>query len=456
MEITRSQKFNINYAAKIVKLEEFKPHPNPEVTKLQMAKVDGFNVVVGIDTCPGSIQIYFPVGCSICDKFLSENNLFSHNYMNSDTTQKGYFEDNGRVKPIRLKGVNSEGFLAPIESLTTAFKIDLSNLEDVINTDFDTIDGIKLCKKYIIQGRHEPKVKSNNPKYKVKKSQAIRLVENQFRFHIDTIGIRKVPYSINPDDLISITHKVHGTSAISAMLLQQIPIKENWFKKILRKMFTNNPIPTEVKYLDTCASRTVIKDIHNNPKLGNGFYQTNIWEVAHNQIKNLLKNGMTLYYEIIGYLPNGSYIQKGFDYGFVQPITNYMFKIHYGIRVYRITYTNDVGDVFEFSAKQVQQWCKNNNLIPVEEVYYGLAKDLYPDLDLENHWNENFIDKLANDETFYMELNSPHCINMVPHEGVVIRKETLGINSYKLKTFRFLGKESRLMSLGESDIENEN
>lgn len=84
-----------------------------------------------------------------------------------------------------------------------------------------------------------------------------------------------------------------------------------------------------------------------------------------------------------------------------------------------------------------------------------MAKDLYPDLDPANHWSENFIDKLANDERFYMEMDSPHCVNKVPHEGVVIKIDDGITRAFKLKCFRFLNKEQELLDKGEGNIEDE-
>ena len=92
-------------------------------------------------------------------------------------------------------------------------------------------------------------------------------------------------------------------------------------------------------------------------------------------------------------------------------------------------------------------------LTPVEECFYGRAGDLYPDLNPTNHWNEDFIDRLANDTNFYMEKNSPHCINKVPHEGVVIRIEDGISRAFKLKCFKFI---SGVDMTEEVNIEDEN
>ena len=117
MNLSRSKKFNQNYACKIVKLSEFRPHCNPEVTRLKVARVDGFDIVVGIDTEEG-LYIYFPVGCAIDSEFLKLNNLFRDASKNADSeATPGFFEDNGRVKAIMLRKEKSQGFLIPLSSL---------------------------------------------------------------------------------------------------------------------------------------------------------------------------------------------------------------------------------------------------------------------------------------------------------------------------------------------------
>ena len=166
---------------------------------------------------------------------------------------------------------------------------------------------------------------------------------------------------------------------------------------------------------------------------------------------------MTIYYEIIGFLPNGGYIQKNYDYGYMPPKEGEKYELgkHFGISVYRITLTNPDGHVHEFSAREVQQWCNQMGISPVKEFYYGYAKDLYPDLNPDEHWNENFLQRLANDKEFYMECNSPSCSNKVPHEGLVIKIENMKSEAFKLKCFKFLDAEGKALDKGESNIEDE-
>ena len=173
-----------------------------------------------------------------------------------------------------------------------------------------------------------------------------------------------------------------------------------------------------------------------------------------------LKKGMTVYYEICGFLPNGNYIQKGFDYGCVPPIEGEKYTInkHFKVYVYRITYTNVAGKVFEFSARQVQDWCKANGLDAVPQLYYGYASDLYTlltGLDVEedlDDWRINFLKALKKQ---YNEADCCMCANKVPEEGVVLRIEKNKFEAYKVKSVRFLERETKLLDKGEVDIESE-
>ena len=276
---------------------------------------------------------------------------------------------------------------------------------------------------------------------------------------------------ITPDSLIHISTKVHGTSGISAYVqCKTLTLKRDkviaWiWDNIINKCIANpiNMLLDKPTYKFTLnnrdygylyASRTVIKNPIYNPKVNKGYYDFDIWEEADKIIRPHLEKGMTAYYEIIGYLPGNKYIQKNYDYGYV-PDGDYQYERNFGIRIYRLTYTNVDGKVFEFSPRQVQIWSKEHDLIPVTELYYGKASDLYPDIKPDENFSENFIERLSNDENFYMELDSPDCNNKVPNEGVVIKIDNMKPAAFKLKCFKFLNKEQQALDKGESNIEDE-
>ncbi|MBR2248744.1 MAG: hypothetical protein IJ880_17315 [Bacilli bacterium] len=455
MNLGKSKKANINYLAKIVNIKEFSPHPKPSVERLKCATVDGFTILVGINSEPG-LYVYFPAGCKINPQFLSYNNLFRHGELNANPEETGMFDDNGRVKAIKLQDVISEGFLLPAVMLSN-FITSVTNKEITIedNTEFDAVlDGDKefwINKKYV--AKESSQVTRSGSSSKKKVSEDINKVrDDQFRFHYDTIIIKKCPYVITPDAWIHISSKVHGTSGISAYVLCHK--KLSWKEKIA-KWLTKWPFDI---YDYLYASRTVIKNPSYNPNVTPGYYGFDIWEEADKIVRPRLTKGMTAYYEILGYLPEGQYIQKGYDYGYVPDVSEsqpYQYGRNFGIRIYRLTYTNVDGQVHEFSPREVQIWSKEHELIPVTELYYGRAKDLYPDLDPDVHFSENFVDRLSNDTNFYMECDSPDCANKVPHEGVVIKIDNMKSAAFKLKCFKFLNKEQQALDKGESNIEDE-
>lgn len=454
MKLTKSKNANVNYLAKIVDIQNFRAHSNPEVTRLKCCTIDGFNIITGIDSQPG-LYVYFPTACCINSTLLSYCNLYRHKELNSNSEKTGMFEDNGRVKAIRLKGELSEGFILPIiEFQNYIMSVTNQEIDIEVETEFDIVEHegktFWVNKKYIPKYTATPGTPGSKGKKEKTPKGISKIIDGQFRFHYSTILIKKCPHVIQPNDLISITEKIHGTSGISARVLCKQEL--NWKQKIAEWLTGEEFNVYDYLY----SSRTVIKNGFYNKNVTPGFYGVDVWAEADKIVRPCLQRGMSCYYEIVGFLPNGSYIQKNYDYGCIPPKENesYTPEKHFKVRVYRVTLTNVDGIVHEFSAREVQQWCKQVGLTPVTEYYYGYAKDLYPDLNPSEHWAENFMARLANDKNFNMEMNSPSCNNKVPHEGIVIKIENMKSEAFKLKCFAFLDKEGKELDKGETNIED--
>ena len=449
MKLIKSTKANINYLAKVIDITNFLPHPNAE--RMKIAQVGGYKVCVGIDE-PIGRYVYFPVNSEINPNLLSYCNLYRHTEKNTNTEKAGFFNDNGRVTAIKLRGFPSEGFLLPFEQLENfiadTLNLKLSDIEN--NTDFDiAVEGNKefwICKKYIVVHQTAQGQPNSNKRQK-KVARFNKVIDTQFHYHYDTVRVQNDKWAIAPDDIISVTEKVHGTSGISAYVLCKE--KPSLINKI-KGWFGN----TNIKYDYLYSSRSVIKNATETTNPG-GYYSCDIWAEADKIIRPHLQKGMTIYYEIVGFLPTGKYIQKNYDYGCVPPEAEEPFthEKHFKVRVYRITMVNVDGYIHEFSAKEVQEWCKANDLIPVTEYYYGYAKDLY-NIPVDDNWTDAFWDTMANDKNFYMERNSPSCSNKVPHEGLVIKKEDMRSRAWKLKCFAFLNGEQKELDAGEENIED--
>lgn len=182
-----SKEANKNYLCKIIKIDNIRKHSNAD--KLQIVTVDFQTVVTGMNAKEGDICVYFPLECKINKDFLSYTNSFRNKELNADKEQAGFFEENCRVRAVKLRGEKSMGYLVPVEQMDFFYNGNVFtylNIEECINQEFDTINGIKLVEKYVV------KTKQTNANIKKGKQPKLnRLVEGQVHLHVDTIC---VPY----------------------------------------------------------------------------------------------------------------------------------------------------------------------------------------------------------------------------------------------------------------------
>jgi hypothetical protein len=441
---TRSEKANRNYLSQVIKIDNIRPHANAD--RLEIVTYQGANIVVAKGSVKiGDVMIHCAVESALSRDFLSKNNQFEDKELNADTTVKGFFNKKARVRAINLRGEPSRGFLFPPKWLQV-WQPDLliDKIENYIGIEFDMVNGISFSKKYVPMKQKSKKDKPKKNRYNNVLKNFDKLVENQFNFHHDTEFFAKNLEKIDPNDFISITSKFHGTSAVFSNILTNR--KLNWFEKLLR----NFGVKIETtEYGNIVSSRGVIKNRYINKELPESFYDVDIWLDASKKIMPLLTKGETIYAEIVGYLPEtANFIQKNHDYKCNEG--------EYEIYVYRVTQTNVDGIVYELSALQVQQWSKSRGLKPVKELYYGKAKDVYPDLNIKEHWHENFLERLQSDkENFFMECDSPDCYNEVPHEGIVIRNDSNNnMPAFKIKTEAHYLMETKELDEGILNIED--
>ncbi len=423
-----SEKSNPNYLAQVVRLDNIVPHPNAD--RLQIAVIQGNSVIVSLDAKEGDIYVYFPLECAINKEFLSWGNSFSDKSINSDKEVSGFFNSKGRVRAVKLRSVPSMGYALPFDKFCNWLKektgksVDFK--EDLINKEFDSYGDILVCEKYVnpVALKKQNKEKKNQKKV----VREPKVVDSQFHFHINTPQLRKLIHNISPNDYIAITRKLHGTSWVAARLLCNKRL--TWQEKLIKK-FGVKIVGTEYDLL--WASRRVLKNGYLEVGNKDHFYSYDLWEDIAKSVEYAIQDSITLYGECVGYLKTGGFIQHGYDYG-CEPGT---FKTY----IYRITTTNQSGQVYEFSHKQVKEYCEKFGLTMVPELYYGKAKDLYPDLSISDHWHENFLQRLVDD---YLEKDCDLCKSQkVPDEGICLRKDIFDIEVYKLKSFKFLEWETK-------------
>ena len=452
----QSPKANQNYLAQVIRISNKRKHPNAD--KLSIITVQGNDVITGAPLNVGDLCVYFPLECSLAKKYLSYSNSFEKKEDNRNPEVKGFFGKHCRVRTIRLRQLPSLGYLIPVSSLQewlehekgTKLSIDW---EKLVGTEFDYYDDIFICKKYTsVQERNEKQKTDRVQKKGEKVVKESKLVENQFKLHKDTPALGKTVSTIYPDDIISITFKKHGSSGCFSNVLTTKKLK--WYEKLLIKLGVN---VVQTVYGNLFSSRKIIKnkwhDEEQNKKVvQSGYYKVDLWGAVNETLKEYLEEGMTLYGEIVGYLPNcNTYIQKDYDYGCKEG----EFKFY----IYRITTTTPNGSVVEWDMNSIQQWAKQKGLLAVPLYYYGPASQLFKDLNNSpnneeelSEWQNQFLQKMKD---AYLEGDDPYCTKAVPAEGIVLRKEGVTWDARKLKSWNFLNMESAQLDLGEVTIEDE-
>jgi len=428
--ISISKEANKNYLAKIVELKNLKKHENAD--RLQVATVDFQNVITGLDAKDGDLYVFFPLESQINKEFLAYTNSFRHSELNVDKEKVGFFEDKGRVKAMKLRGEKSMGYIVPIQEVENWLGC---NLKEYVGQEFDTIGDILMVKKYIVKIKQE-----QGQGRKGKKPRISRLVEGQVRLHVETENLRKNAFKIKPEDNITITYKTHGTSWWASNLL--VKKKLNIFLKLFR--FIGLPI-IDTEYDFIYGSRKVVKNEFETQDKKD-YYGVDLWGEIKDELKEFIPKGYTLYGECLGFTKEGRAIQGQYDYGCKEGEKR--------IQIYRITFTNEDGLANDLSSRQIKEYCDRFGLEYVHIFYQGLAKDLYKDIKVEEHWSTEFILRLEKD---YNDKDCFMCNNKLPEEGIVLRKESLfEFEVYKLKSFSFLEYETKQLDNGQEDMESNN
>lgn len=420
----------------------------------------------------------------------------------------GYLNKNGRVKMIRLRGCPSMGVLMRLESLVNwDSEIQGVNLEDYVKYDdngnfipfdFDTVNGKLFIKAYV------PKVNvcrsgGGQGKKKDKTKKFDRMIEGEFAFHYDTNQLNSNMWRLTPDTEVYISTKVHGTSICLGNVLVKKPtlmnkirdffnaIKDRKIRKIekqigkinmssggsdlsdahtrliseLQKKSTrleNRKFKNfDTEYYNIYSSRTVIKNQYINKQVNGGFYSVDVWGEYNELLKGKIPQNITIYGEIVGYLTGSDkMIQKNYDYG-CERGTNKLMIYRVSEKLEDGTHREyDIDEVINFTDALLHRYPEiSDRILEYTLLYHGKLSDLYPELDVQNHWNENVLEAMKNDkEHFGMELDEPLCNNKVPREGICLRIANDPVKEcFKLKCLYFLGKEAANIDKGEVDIE---
>lgn len=361
------------YVAYITKIKNLRPHNNAD--RLQLGECFGNTVCVSLEYVDGQLGIYFPTDGQLSEAYADTNNLIRKKDENGNNIG-GYMDPVKRnVTSIKLRGEKSDGLFMPLESL--AFTgVDLATLTE--GTTIDVVNGVEICKKYIPKRNHRQGSVSEGNRTRKKKVDVAPL----FAEHADT---EQLAYNLNAfkcGDHVEITLKMHGTSQRTGYLPVYKGEKKTFLQKIFRKPGT---AIYDWGYVSG-TRRTVLKDYEG------GYYDSNEFREQHSKVfEGKLHKGETVYYEVVGFTTSKAPImgdcsnKKVNDKNFIKQYgetTTFSYgcepegyKMMYGkdeegvfsipvkkpqsdMYVYRMTMTNEDGEVVEYTPDYMRYRCE--------------------------------------------------------------------------------------------------
>ena len=374
----------------ITTLNNVRKHPNAD--KLVLATCFVNTVCVNKDLYhEGEIGVYFPVDLQLSMEFCQKNGLLAV-YENGVNVSGGYMDPAKRnVKAIKLRGEQSDGLFLPLKCLEyTGVDMDSLNIGDTITT----VNGHEICRKYIPRGKHHATAAGGAGKRAKRKAK--RSIAPVFYEHIDTEQLAYNLHMFKPGDLIEITRKLHGTSARTSHTKVLKGFKRTLLDIILHREGT--PI-YDWGYVS--GTRRTVLDTFDG-----GFYGSNEFRKPyHDFFEGKLLKGETVYYEIVGFTHEGQpimgvcnnkklndkeFVKKygettTFSYGCVphpvagvadpeNPESTFQ-EIQNDIYVYRMTMTNEDGEVVEYTPDQMRHRCMYMGVKTVPLHWYGFIPE---------------------------------------------------------------------------------
>ena len=442
------------YKAYITTLKNVRPHPNAD--RMLLADCFGNTVCVGLEAKENDVVIYFPVDGELSKEYAEINDLVR--IKNEDGTYSGGYLDPKKrnIKAIKLRGEKSDGLVMPLESLSSFGDVSTLQIGDTI----DVFNGYEICKKYI------PKVKEKRSYSGGNKTRKRKVpIAPLFAEHADTEQLAYNLDAFKAGDEVEITLKMHGTSQRTGYL----PVFKGYvgspFFLFLYKHFDRFAGMAE-KHLTPIydwgyvsgTRRTVLNDFEG------GFYGSDKFREPHAKLfEGKLWKGEEVFYEVVGFTDTGIPImpqvsnKKTNDKEFIKQYgetTTFSYgcdcaeqawredrgqdpdKPQSDIYIYRMTMTNEDGEVVEYTPDFMRYRCEQMGVKTVPVLWKGtIPKYVDDDASKDIGFTAgSWIEEIA--EKYY---DGPDPIGKTHvREGVVCRiLNRPKFTAYKHKNFSF-------------------
>ena len=383
------------YTAFITRIKNLRPHPNAD--RLQMGECFGNTVIVSLEYEDNQLGVYFPSDGQVSTEFAEANNLLRKKDENGNNIG-GYMDpDKRNITAIKLRGEKSDGLFLPLKSLETFGDITTLREGDRI----DNFNGHEICCKYVPRRNVRHGHVSNGNKTRKKKVDIAPL----FTEHADTEQLAYNLGAFKPGDEIEITLKMHGTSQRTAHL----PVFKGYKRTLWDKICKREGTPIYDWGYVSGTRRTVLENFEG------GYYGSNEFREAHSKFfEGKLWKGEEVYYEVVGFTHTGAPIMSTADN---KKLNDKEFVKQYGktttfsygcapdgvnsadgvtpqsdIYVYRMTMTNEDGDVVEYTPDFMRYRCEQMGVKTVPVMWKGVIPTDLKTEDIFVNDNNEFVD----------------------------------------------------------------
>jgi hypothetical protein len=421
----------MSYCGYVTRIKELRKHENAD--RLQVATLFGNSVIVGLDVNEGDLGVYFPTDGKLGLEFARANNLLRKD--ENGYPMGGYLDYERRhITSLKLRGEKSDGLYVPIESLSSFCNISTLKEGDTITT----LKGVLICEKYV----PKRKVNSNSVNTTKVKKKAPKESYPLFEQHVDTSQLAYNTQQFKEGDLCYITLKLHGTSQRTAHTIKKKTV--NLLQQVLNKIGFKFKSKKTWDYISG-TRRVTLENYSGGFYGGNEFRQQ--W---HDFFAGKLHKGECAYYEVVGFTKEDQLImpecdnKKTKDKEFIKQYGNKT-RFTYGcgtgqseIYVYRITMTNEDGQIIDYPTELVKLRCEQMavNFVPILDKFLFTSR-------------EDLLERVRKFEDGADPIGKSHI-----REGVIVRIDNKQkFTAFKHKNFNFKCLESIVKADDILDIE---
>lgn len=383
------------YKGYVVKVQNLRKHENAD--RLQIATFFGNDTVVDLSVKVGDVGVYFPIDGQLSAEFAELNNLTRRKDENGNQTGGFLDPDKRNIKAIRLRGEKSDGLFVPISVFDYCYPDVKGGAATMLNVGdtVDIVNGHEICTKYIPRTNH--RTSSGSKSNKTRKHTAP--IAPLFAEHADTEQLAYNLEAFKSGDEVEITLKMHGTSQRTGYLPKLVKMHRTLLDRIFKRPGT--PI-YDWGYV-TGTRRVVLNDFDG------GFYGSNAFREQHAKaFEGKLWKGEEIFYEVVGFTDSGvpimsdgnnkkiqdkEFVKKygdttRFSYGcapkeyvvegYNDSTPGYQDELHSytipqsDLYVYRMTMTNEDGNVVEYTPEFMRYRCEQMGVKSVPVLWRGI------------------------------------------------------------------------------------